>query len=165
MQDPGSRSRWLSDPSAAMGVRDMVPAMVAMVAWGIVTGVAMVQSGLSTGQALGMTLMVYAGSAQLTSLPLFAAAAPLPIIWASALIVNLRFVLYGVAVKPFFQGFSWPRRLLFGFGNVDVLSAEFLRRFDPARLKTASLVSESSPGFLQSAIRYFKSAALTIWAV
>jgi predicted branched-subunit amino acid permease len=53
-----------------MGVRDMVPAMVAMVAWGIVTGVAMVQSGLSTGQALGMTLMVYAGSAQLTSLPL-----------------------------------------------------------------------------------------------
>ncbi|NBO82082.1 MAG: branched-chain amino acid ABC transporter permease, partial [Betaproteobacteria bacterium] len=78
MQDPGSRSRWLSDPSAAMGVRDMVPAMVAMVAWGIVTGVAMVQSGLSTGQALGMTLMVYAGSAQLTSLPLFAAAAPLP---------------------------------------------------------------------------------------
>ncbi len=165
MQESGSRSRWLSDPSTAMGVRDMVPAMVAMVAWGIVTGVAMVQSGLSTGQALGMTLMVYAGSAQLTSLPLFAAAAPLPIIWASALIVNLRFVLYGVAVKPFFQGFSWPRRLHFGFGNVDVLSAEFLRRFDPARLKTASLVSENPPVFLQGAIRYFKAAALTIWAV
>jgi len=79
--------------------------------------------------------------------------------------VNLRFVLYGVAVKPFFQGFSWPRRLLFGFGNVDVLSAEFLRRFDPARLKTASLVSENPPVFLQGAIRYFKAAALTIWAV
>ena len=138
MQDPGSRSRWLSDPSAAMGVRDMVPAMVAMVAWGIVTGVAMVQSGLSTGQALGMTLMVYAGSAQLTSLPLFAAAAPLPIIWASALIVNLRFVLYGVAVKPFFQGFSWPRRLLFGFGNVDVLSVRVLRVFYRARFDISS---------------------------
>ncbi|MBU3719266.1 MAG: branched-chain amino acid ABC transporter permease [Burkholderiaceae bacterium] len=156
---------WLTDPAVVMGFRDMVPATIAMVAWGMVTGVAMVQSGLSTWQALGMTLMVYAGSAQLTSLPLFAAAAPLPIIWASALIVNLRFVLYGVAVRPFFRQFSWPRRLLYGFGNVDVLTGDFLRRFDPARLDQPALLTEDTGGFLQRAIAYFEAAALTIWSV
>lgn len=148
-----------------MGFRDMMPASVAMVAWGVVTGVAMVQSGLSTWQALGMTLMVYAGSAQLTSLPLFAAAAPLPIIWASALIVNLRFVLYGVAVRPFFRNFSWPRRLLYGFGNVDVLTADFMRRFDPTLLHQPSLLADDQQQFERRAIAYFEGAALTIWFV
>ncbi|MBU3724380.1 MAG: branched-chain amino acid ABC transporter permease [Burkholderiaceae bacterium] len=165
MRSWGRISAWLSDPSVWLGVRDMMPAAVAMVAWGVVTGVAMVQSGLSTWQALGMTLMVYAGSAQLTSLPLFAAAAPLPIIWASALIVNLRFVLYGVAVRPFFRNFSWPRRLLYGFGNVDVLSADFMRRFDPTRLHEPSLLSDDGQHVEQRAIAYFEGAALTIWCV
>jgi predicted branched-subunit amino acid permease len=85
----------------------MLPASVAMASWGLVTGIAMVQSGLSTAQALGMSLMVYAGSAQLASLPLFAAGAPWAIVWASALIVNLRFVIYSVALKPFFRSFSF----------------------------------------------------------
>lgn len=142
----------------------MAPACVAMVAWGVVTGVAMVQSGLSSWQALGMTLMVYAGSAQLTSLPLFAAAAPLPIIWASALIVNLRFVLYGVAVRPFFRHFSWPRRMLYGFGNVDVLGADFMRRFDPMDLQQPALLAADQEALKRQAIAYFESAALTVWA-
>ena len=84
----------------------MLPASVAMASWGLVTGVAMVQSGLSTAQALGMSLMVYAGSAQLASLPLIATGAPWVIVWASAIIVNLRFVIYSVAFKPFFRSFS-----------------------------------------------------------
>ena len=165
MRSAGRLSRWLSDPSVVLGARDMMPALVAMVAWGVVTGVAMVQSGLSTWQALGMALMVYAGSAQLTSLPLFAAAAPLPIIWASAMIVNLRFVLYAVAVRPFFRKFSWPRRLLYGFGNVDVLTADFMRRFDPARLNTPALLSDGHGDFERQAIAYFEGAAITIWFV
>ncbi|MFN5793045.1 MAG: AzlC family ABC transporter permease, partial [Burkholderiales bacterium] len=122
-------------PPAVQGIQDTLPAAIAMAIWGAVTGVAMVQSGLSTAQAIGMSLLVYAGSAQLASLPLFAAGAPWPIIWASALIVNLRFVIYSVAAKPFFQQFSWPKRLLHGVGMTDALAAEFLRRFDPAKLQ------------------------------
>lgn len=34
-------------------------------AWGLVTGVAMVKSGLSVGMALFMSLVVFAGSSQL----------------------------------------------------------------------------------------------------
>ena len=46
-------------------------------AWGLVTGIAMVKGGLSVPLAVLMSLTVYAGSAQLASLPLMAAAAPM----------------------------------------------------------------------------------------
>jgi predicted branched-subunit amino acid permease len=68
------------------------PALIATFTWGLVTGVAMVKSGLTETAAVAMTLLVYAGSAQLTSLPLIAAGAPLWLIFAAGLIVNLRFL-------------------------------------------------------------------------
>lgn len=144
----------------------MLPAAVAMVAWGMVTGVAMVQSGLSPAQAVGMTFLVYAGSAQLTSLPLFAAGAPFPIIWASALIVNLRFVIYAVAAKPFFRGLPASRLLVYGFGMVDVLAAQLLRRFDPAAAQPASLLHDDRrAGDARAPMTYFKAASLMMWVV
>ena len=154
----------LSDPNARMAVQDMLPAAVAMVAWGAVTGVAMVQSGLTPLQAVGMTFMVYAGSAQLTSLPLFAASAPFPIIWASALIVNLRFVIYAVAAKPFFRHLPLGRRIIYGFGMVDVLAAQLLRRFDPARAESPALLHDIQAD-QQAPVRYFEAASLMMWAV
>lgn len=58
------------------GVREMLPASPGILAWGLVTGVAMVKSGLSVPLALLMSLVAYAGSAQLAALPLIAASAP-----------------------------------------------------------------------------------------
>ena len=142
----------------------MLPAAVAMVAWGMVTGVAMVQSGLTPAQAVGMTFLVYAGSAQLTSLPLFAASAPFPIIWASALIVNLRFVIYSVAAKPFFLGLRAPKKIVYGFGIVDVLAAQLLRRFDPANVGVASLLQDPAAD-QRAPLAYFKAASLMMWMV
>ncbi len=156
----------LSAPqAAALGRKDMLPASVAMASWGLVTGVAMVQSGLSTMQALGMSLLVYAGSAQLASLPLFAAGAPWLIIWASAIMVNLRFVIYSVAIKPFFKRFSPSRKLMFGFGTTDVTAAEFLRRFDASRLGAAALLKQDETNPLEAPIAYFRASAIMIWLV
>lgn len=161
---------FFQNPWARVGARDMLPGLVAMAAWGLVTGVAMVQSGLSSWQALGMTLVVYAGSAQLASLPLLAAGAPLIIIWASALIVNLRFVIYSVAIAPFFRRFGRFTRALHGFGNVDILAAEFLRRFDPAARESPALLRASEASADSSAssaapIAYFRGAACLTWVV
>ncbi|MDB5756555.1 MAG: branched-chain amino acid transporter AzlC, partial [Massilia sp.] len=36
-------------------------------AWGLVVGIAMIKTGLTIPQSLGMTLLVFAGSAQLAS--------------------------------------------------------------------------------------------------
>ena len=50
------------------GFRDLIPVGPGTFAWGLVTGVAMVKSGLTLAQAVGMTVLVFAGSAQLSSL-------------------------------------------------------------------------------------------------
>ena len=137
-----------------------MPAAVALAVWGLVTGVAMVQSGLSSGQAVAMSFMVYAGSAQLASLPLFAAAAPLPIIWASAFIINLRFVIYSVAFKPFFRPLSFVRRIIYGSAAVDAMAAEFFNRFvEPG--KRHQLIEEKSI----DAFAYFRTGSALCWVV
>ncbi|HEU4623102.1 MAG TPA: AzlC family ABC transporter permease [Burkholderiaceae bacterium] len=110
------------------GVRDLMPAAPATFAWGLVTGVAMVKSGLTLAQAVGMSLTVFAGSAQLSSLPLIAGAAPVWVIVLTALVVNLRFVIYAAALKREFQQFSLPRRWVLGYLTGDIGFVIFMNK-------------------------------------
>ena len=56
---------------------NMVPLATGIAAWGLMTGVAMVKSGMSVIEALAMTFFVYAGSSQLAAIPLIVAGAPI----------------------------------------------------------------------------------------
>lgn len=100
-------------------------------AWGMVSGMAMVKSGLTLWQAIGMTLIVFAGSAQLAALPLIAGNAPPWVVFFTALVVNLRFVIFGAVVGPHFAHLPWYRRLWYGYFNADITMAFFPRRFPP----------------------------------
>ncbi|TMG76374.1 MAG: AzlC family ABC transporter permease [Betaproteobacteria bacterium] len=86
--------------------------LVGIVPWGIVAGVAMVSAGLSRAEAVGMSLLVFAGSAQLAVLPLLIAKAPLWVMYATALVVNLRYVIYSAVLAPYFEHLSRPWRAL-----------------------------------------------------
>lgn len=108
-------------------------ALFATWVWGVVTGVAMVKAGLTESLAVAMTLVVYAGSAQLTALPLIAAGAPLWLIFAAGLVVNLRFVIFAAALYPYFRHLSWLRRLALGFYTTDVSFVMFIPRYAHAR--------------------------------
>ena len=57
-------------PEFRRGARDMIGITLGISAWGLVTGVAMIKSGLSVPLALLMSLIVYAGSSQLAVVPL-----------------------------------------------------------------------------------------------
>ena len=69
------------DPFFWVGSKEMGGTALGIAAWGLVTGVAMVKSGLSVPLALLMGLTVYAGSAQLAVLPLMVVGAPLWVLW------------------------------------------------------------------------------------
>ena len=86
----------------------MLAPSLGIAAWGLVTGVAMVKSGLSLPVAVSMTVLVYAGSAQLAALPLIVAGAPLWVVFATAFCVNLRFVIYSAHWRKYFG--HLPRR-------------------------------------------------------
>ena len=99
-----------------------------MFAWGLVTGVAMVKSGLSLPAALLLTFSAYAGSAQLAALPLIAAQAPLWLITVTAIVVNLRFVVYSVVTRNYFRGTTPWQRLWLGYFVGDVMFVKFVTR-------------------------------------
>jgi predicted branched-subunit amino acid permease len=108
--------------------------MPGIFAWGLVSGMAMVKAGLTIWQALGMTLLVFAGSAQFAALPLIAAHAPVLVIFATALVVNLRFVIFSVAIGPHFSHLNWRQRIWYGYFNADIMMALFPQRFPPEAL-------------------------------
>ncbi len=90
-------------------VRVSIPTMFGAMAWSIVVGVATIKGGLSLAQSLGITV-VSAGSAQLAALPLLAASAPAWVIFVTALIVNLRFVMFSALLAPHFSYLPWKTR-------------------------------------------------------
>ncbi len=112
-----------------VGMRQMVPFAFAIAVWGLVTGVAMVNAGLSMSSASLMTLTIYAGSAQLATLPLLATRAPLWIVFVTATMVNMRFVIFSAASRKAFTSLPWYQRLFAGYLNGDIPFALFSRRF------------------------------------
>jgi len=98
-------------------------------AWGLVTGVAMIKSGLSVPLALAMSLLVFAGSSQLASLPLIAAGAPLWVLWATAFCVNLRFVIFSAHWRLYFGHLPFWQRIRLSYFAADLNYVVFLRRF------------------------------------
>ena len=111
------------------GCKAGMPTLFGLAAWGLVVGIAMVKSGLSVPQALGMTLLVFSGTAQLASLPLIAAGAPVWVVFATAIVINLRFVIFSALLAPHFAHLSWPRRMALGYTVGDLTVALFLQRF------------------------------------
>lgn len=110
-------------------VKTSAPTMPGIFAWGMVTSMAMVKSGLTIWQALGMVLIVFAGSAQLAALPLIAANASVWVVFATAMVVNLRFVIFAAAIGPHLSHLPWYKRVYYGYLNADLTMALFPARF------------------------------------
>jgi len=110
------------------GVRAALPAAPGVVAWGLVTGVAMVKSGLAVPWAIAISLLVYAGSAQLATLPLIVAGQPFWIVALAAFVTNLRFVIYSASLRRWFDQFSLRRRAELGYFTGDFTFAMFMQR-------------------------------------
>jgi predicted branched-subunit amino acid permease len=116
-------------PEFARGVRDMTGTALGIAAWGLLTGIAMAKSELAMPLALLMSLIVFAGSAQLAALPLLASGAPLWVIWATALCVNLRFVIFSAGWRRYFGALPRAQRLRLSYFAADLNYALVLKRF------------------------------------
>lgn len=120
-------------PAFREGMRSTAPVAPGIAAWGLMTGVAMVKSGMSVVESLAMTLFVYAGSSQLAAIPLIVAGAPAWVIWATGFCVNLRFVVFSLHLRGYLMHMPRWRRLVNGFLTADLSYAVFTRRFpEPA---------------------------------
>lgn len=124
------QSAYRRDPEFRKGVIDMLGVAPGIAAWGLMTGVAMVKSGMTTAEALLMAGIVFAGSSQLAAIPLILAGAPMWVVLATALCVNLRFVVFSVHMRPYVMHLPLKDRLLAGYLTGDLTYVLFVRRFD-----------------------------------
>ena len=120
-------------PAFREGLRDMAPVALGIGAWGLMTGVAMVKSGMSVLESVLMTLLVYAGSSQLAAIPLIVAGAPFWVVLATGFCVNLRFVVFSLHLRPYLMHMPRWRRITHGYLTADMSYAMFTGRFpEPA---------------------------------
>lgn len=126
---PADKTPIWRQPGFLQGAREMSGIALGIGAWGLVTGVAMVKSGLPLPMSLLMTFVVFAGSAQLASMPLMASGAPLWVVWATATCVNLRFVIFSASWRPYFAHLPLGQRVLRGYFSGDLNYVMFMRRY------------------------------------
>lgn len=129
------------------------PAM-AIMAWSMVTSIALLSAGLNPLQTFWFNILVYAGSAQLAVMPLISGDYPLWTIWLTAFIINLRFVIFSAGIQPHFKKYSFLERLGIGYLNSDMVFAKFLQRFPNTDSQSA-----------QIELLYFLGMALSHWAI
>lgn len=116
-------------PEFRRGARDISGVAPGLAAWGLMTGVAMVNSGMSVLESMAMTLLVFAGSSQLAAIPLIAASAPAWVILATGFCVNLRFVVFSAHLRDYVMHLPRPLRLLTGYVTTDMTYVLFVGRF------------------------------------
>ena len=100
---------------AREGFIHFLPLSIGLIPWALVTGVAMRSAGFSVLEAMGMNVIVFAGTAQLGTLPLIMIGAQMWLILLTALALNLRFAIFSAAIAPAFEGVSLWRRIFSGY--------------------------------------------------
>ena len=126
------------------GVRDMILVAAGTMAWGLMTGVAMVRSGLQAGELLLMGVLVFAGSSQLAAIPLIEAHAPPWLILAACFCVNLRFVVFSAHLRPYAMHRGRAMRMAGGYLMGDLNYVLFTRRFDMPASKPAGIETQDA---------------------
>jgi uncharacterized membrane protein len=129
---PVSDAHW-RHPEFRRGAREMIGIALGIAAWGLVTGVAMINSGIGLPLALMMSLLVFAGSAQLATVALIASGAPLWVVWATAICVNLRFVIFSASGGPISHVYPLAQRARLSYFTADLNYVLFMRRFPQPR--------------------------------
>ena len=116
-------------PEFRRGALDSMSVAPGLAAWGLMTGVAMMKSGMSTLEALLMSVIVFAGSSQLAAMPLLAAGAPMWVVLATGFCVNLRFVVFSAHLRPYVMHLPLLQRLATGYLTTDLSYVLFTSRY------------------------------------
>lgn len=142
-------------PNFRLGMREIAALTPGLAAWGLMTGVATANSGLSGVEVLLMSVLVYSGTSQLAALPLLAAGAPLWVIVATSFCVNLRFIVFSAHLRDYLMDLPTARRLFAGYATSDLSYMMMVRRWPQAAPDVQGR---------QAQRQYLAGSALLVWA-
>lgn len=114
----------------ALGVADGAPFLLVIVPFSLLFGVVATEAGLSIAQTMGFSIVVIAGAAQFTAVSLIDDHAPVLIVLASSLAVNLRMAMYSASLTPHLGAAPLWKRALVAYFLVDQVYACAQARYD-----------------------------------
>ena len=113
-QRPGMKTVHVVEPQGrsefSSGVRAGIPVWIAVVPVGLLFGAVAVQNGLTVGDAVLASAIIYAGASQLVAVELYGQSVPVWAIVLSVFAVNFRHVLYSAAISPVVRRWSTVTR-------------------------------------------------------
>lgn len=92
------------------GFKAQLPVLLGVAPFAMIYGVTAVSMNLPADQAMGMSVIVFAGAAQLVALQLISSGAPVFVILLSTFFVNLRFMMYSASLAPYFKEVSGKQK-------------------------------------------------------
>ncbi len=102
-----SKSEAWSREVTVRAIRDVLPLAIAVIPWGLLAGSLAIESGLTPLQAQCMSLLVFAGAAQLASLNLIQLASPWIAIFSTTFVISSRHLLYSAVYRQ--EALKLPR--------------------------------------------------------
>lgn len=92
------------------GSRDLLTMVWGVIPFGLIAGATGVDMGMSADMILGMTVLFFAGAAQLAAYQLIQESAPWLIIVLTSVVINLRFAIYSATFAPLLAPLARSKR-------------------------------------------------------
>ncbi|MCD1293646.1 branched-chain amino acid ABC transporter permease [Methanocella sp. CWC-04] len=133
------------------GAKAFSPIILGVIPFGLIYGISASEAGLDPIESIAMSLFFFAGASQMVAVQLISQNTPAIIVIATAVIVNLRFVIYSASLAPYFQGLSRSWRSLLSYLTTD----------EPYALSITHYTKNPEAQYKHW---YFFGAGLTLWA-
>ncbi len=111
------------------GAKDTIPMIIGAIPFGIIFGAVGVSAGLSPAAVMGMSLLVFAGSAQFIAAGLVGQGVGIAFIILTTFIVNLRHALYAASLGTYMSNLSQRWLLPLAFWLTDETYAVVIRNW------------------------------------
>jgi predicted branched-subunit amino acid permease len=112
------------------GIKNISPALIGIVPFGIVLGFAMKYSGFTVLQCAFHSFSLLSGAAQLAAIQLYSDPAPAFIIIITVVMINLRYSMYSLSFRPVMGKSSFLKRLLAGFLMTDLAYGYIMTEYE-----------------------------------
>ena len=141
---PTARTEFIS------GVKALLPILLGVVPFGMISGIAIIQTHIPPVSGFIMSLLIFSGAALIVALQLIGSGAPALVVFLSALVINLRFMIYSASLAPHFKHLSTARKSLLAYLLSDQAYA-------------ASITHLTDSAFNRVSWWHFLGSGLTMW--
>ena len=138
-------------PDLVAGIRVAGPIVVGIVPFALITGITATGAGLTIAEAVGMSVIVFAGASQLAAIDLIGSNAPFAVVVATAVVINARMLMYSASIAPHFRAYTLRLRGLAAYVLTDQAYAASIAEY------------RANDG--RDRIRYYMGIAVTLWVV